>query len=186
MLKVMIIHASTRKVRQGIGVSHWITESAVKFPGFDVEFIDLKELNLPFMDEPNHPVLGKYTMEHTIEWSKKVSAAEAFIIVTAEYNYGIPAPLKNAIDYLSKEWKYKPVGFVGYGGIAGGTRSIQQLKQVTSALRMFPFDGIFLPFYTSQLDESGKFIPTERNERAAQGLFKELNHLGHGMRNLRA
>lgn len=185
MLKIMIIHASTREGRQGLGVSHWVMEAASKVKDFELEFVDLKKLNLPLMDELNHPRLAKYNNQHTIEWSKKVSDADAFIFVTAEYNYGIPAPLKNAIDYLFHEWKYKPVGFVGYGGVAGGTRAIQQLKQVCSALRMFPFDGVFLPFYSNQLDENGTFLANERNEQSLQDLFAELRHLGNGMKALR-
>lgn len=185
MLNVMIIHASTREGRQGITVSDWVKASAQMREEFTVDFVDLKELNLPFMDEPKHPKLHQYTQEHTIAWSNRVERADAFIFVTSEYNYGMPAPLKNALDYLSSEWRYKPVGFVGYGGIAGGTRSIQQLKQVTSALRMFPFDGVFLPFFATQFDEKGIFQPTDRNQRALQALFDELLHLGEGMKILR-
>jgi len=84
------------------------------------------------------PRLRQYTKRHTIEWSAIIDASDAFVFVTPEYNYGYPASLKNAIDYLHQEWLRKPVGFVSYGGVAAGTRSVQQLKQVVTCLSMMP------------------------------------------------
>ncbi len=185
MLNLKIIHASTREGRKGLPVSEWIVEAAKKEADFNVEFIDLKELNLPFIDEPEHPKLKRYIHQHTIDWSNKIDSADAFIFVTCEYNYGMPATLKNALDFLVQEWAYKPVAFVGYGGISAGTRSIQQLKQVTNALKMFPFDGVMLPFFSTQLNDDGLFEPTPSNLRAADAMFKELKHLGEGMKALR-
>ena len=88
------------------------------------------------MDEPNHPRLRQYTKQHTKDWSAKVEAADAFVFVMPEYNYGFNAPLKNVIDYLNQEWAYKPVGFVSYGGVASGTRAVQMIKQVVTTLKM--------------------------------------------------
>ncbi len=184
MLKVMIIHASTREGRQGLPVSEWVVEGSRKVDGMEINFVDLKELNLPFFNEAHHPRLQKYTHEATKEWSARVEQMDAFILVTCEYNYGMPATLKNALDFLSLEWKYKPVTFVGYGGISGGTRSIQQLKQVTSALRMFPFEGIQIPFFGTQINEEGLFVPNDHQTRALSAMFTELQHLGEGMKAL--
>src|SRR6202034_4677357 len=91
---------------------------------------------LPMLEEPNRPRLGQYTKRHTKEWSAIIDAADAIVFVTPEYNYGYPASIKNAIDYLHREWNYKPVGFVSYGGIAAGTRAVQPLTQVLTTLRM--------------------------------------------------
>lgn len=173
-MKLSIIISSTRAERKGPSVAQWIESSARDSRLFDVELIDLKALNLPFMDEPNHPSLQQYTHQHTMDWSARIDASDAFIFVTAEYNHGIPAPLKNAIDYLSKEWANKPVAMVGYGGISGGTRAIQQIKQVATAVKLYAFDGVILPFFNSQIDEHEVFQPTDRNQKAADKMMEEL------------
>jgi NAD(P)H-dependent FMN reductase len=111
-------------------IGQWVRDRAVAHGGFEVELVDLAEINLPFLDEPGHPRLGQYTKPHTKDWSARVDAADAFVFVTPEYNYGMPGSLKNAIDYLHREWAYKPVGFVSYGGIAAGTRAVQMTKLV--------------------------------------------------------
>ena len=85
------------------------------------------------LDEPKHPRLRQYQHAHTKAWSARVDAADAFVFVTPEYNYGMPPALLNAIDYVLHEWAYKPAGFVSYGGISGGTRSVQMSKQVLTA-----------------------------------------------------
>ncbi|GAB4044570.1 NADPH-dependent FMN reductase [Spirosoma jeollabukense] len=130
MFTLKIISATTRPGRKGPLVAAWITAVAKKYPDFEVELLDLGEINLPMMDEPLHPRLRKYQHEHTRKWSATIDEADAFVIVTAEYNFGMPAPLKNALDYLFQEWAYKPVGIVSYGGVSGGTRGVQMLKQV--------------------------------------------------------
>jgi NAD(P)H-dependent FMN reductase len=94
-------------------------------------------VDLPLFDEPHHPMLHTYVHQHTKDWSATVERAVAFVFVMPEYNYGFNAALKNAIDYLPVEWQYKPVGFVSYGGLAGGTRAVQMIKQVISP----PQDG---------------------------------------------
>ena len=129
MNKLKIITSTTREGRKGIFVANWITELAMASGKYEVELLDLAVINLPLMNEPNHPRLRQYQHEHTKKWSATIESADAFIIVLAEYNFGFPAPIKNALDYLYNEWKYKPVAFVSYGGIAGGMRSMQMLKQ---------------------------------------------------------
>jgi NAD(P)H-dependent FMN reductase len=154
MPKLLIVIASTRPGRVGLPVADWFVELAVEHGAFEIEVVDLAELALPLLDEPHHPRLRRYTKDHTRAWSATVGAADAFVFVTAEYNHGYPAPLKNAIDYLHHEWHYKPVGFVSYGGVAAGTRSVQQLKQVIAALRMMPvIASVSIPFVTEFLDD---------------------------------
>ena len=138
MSKLAIIIASTRPGRVGLPVGQWFAERAEAHGGFDVEVLDLAEIALPMMDEPNHPRLRQYTQQHTKEWSATIDACDAFAFVMPEYNHGFNAPLKNAFDYLHHEWRYKPVGFVSYGGVAAGTRAVEQLKQVTCAVGMLP------------------------------------------------
>ncbi len=117
---LMIVVSSTRPSRVGRAVADWAVEQAEAHGGFDVDLADLAEVDLPLMNEPNHPRLSNYTMQHTLDWSARVEGADAFLFVMAEYNHSYTAPLKNAIDYLLHEWAYKPVGFVSYGGVAAG------------------------------------------------------------------
>lgn len=148
MSRLMVLVASTRPGRVGLPVAEWVRDVALERDRFDeIDFADLAEINLPFLDEPNHPRLRRYEHEHTKAWSARVEAADAFIFVTPEYNFAMPATLKNAIDYLFHEWAYKPVAFVSYGGASGGIRSVQMAKQVVTTLRMFPLaEAVALPF----------------------------------------
>lgn len=187
MYKLKIITSTTREGRKGIAVANWITEFAKQNSDFEVELLDLKEINLPFMDEPNHPRLKQYIHQHTKDWSNKIDEADAFIIVLAEYNYGYPAPIKNALDFLFQEWQHKAVGFVSYGGISAGLRSTQMLKQVVTTLSMVPLtEQVNLPFFANQIDENGQFHSNESIDRSATVLLdklKEWTQALEGMRN---
>jgi NAD(P)H-dependent FMN reductase len=170
-----VILASTRPGRAGEPIAEWFVERAREHGAFDVELVDLAEVGLPFMDEPNHPRLRRYEHDHTKAWSARVDAADAFVFVTPEYNYGFTAPLKNAIDYLHFEWQHKPVGFVSYGGIAAGTRAVQQLKQVVTTLKMLPiFEAVSIPFHTQFIDDEGRVQANEIMENAATAMLDEL------------
>src|ERR1035438_2559764 len=133
-LNLKIILASTRPGRKGAPVASWFYDIAVKHAAFNIELLDLAKINLPFLDEPKHPMLKQYQHQHTKDWSAMINLADAIVIVTPEYNYSYPATIKNALDFIYQEWNYKPVGFVSYGGVAAGTRSVQMLKQVVNAL----------------------------------------------------
>jgi NAD(P)H-dependent FMN reductase len=175
MPKLHVILASTRPGRAGEPIADWFVERAVAHGTFDVELVDLAEVALPFMDEPNHPRLRRYTHEHTKAWSARVDSADAFVFVTPEYNYGLTAPLKNAIDYLHFEWQHKPVGFVSYGGVAAGTRAVQMLKQVVTTLKMVPlFEAVNIPFHTQFIDEEGALSANETMVKAAAAMLDEL------------
>ena len=170
-----IIIGSTRPGRVGPSVAAWITERAIEHGGFDVQVTDLAELNLPMLDEPNHPRLRQYTHQHTRDWSALVEASDAFIFVTPEYNYGFNAALKNAIDYLFHEWHNKPAGIVSYGGIAAGTRATQMLKQVLTALKIMPVpEAVNIPFVAQHLDEDKRFKSTEVIEASATAMLDEV------------
>ncbi len=176
MIKVKIIIASTRPGRKGPSVGSWIYEITSKQRDMEVEVLDLAIINLPFLDEPKHPRFKEYTHEHTKKWSAIIEEADAFIIVTPEYNYGYPAALKNALDFLYQEWNYKPVAFVSYGGIAAGTRAVQQLKQVVTAQKMMPIaESVNIPFFTKHIDESGKFNGNDILRKSAEDMLTELS-----------
>jgi NAD(P)H-dependent FMN reductase len=154
---------------------------------FNVELIDLGEVNLPFLDEPEHPRFKKYSKQHTKDWSEKIQSADAYIIVTCEYNYGYPAALKNAFDFLYHEWNDKPVAFVSYGGIAGGTRSVQMFKQVVTALKMMPLaESVNIPFFTRYLDAEGKFNADENMKKGLEGMLNELTRWTEALKMMRS
>ena len=176
MMHLQIVIVSTREQRQGPAVARWFHTQAEKHAGFELELVDLAEVNLPLLDEPHHPRLANYMHEHTKRWSAIVSRADAFVFVTPEYNYGSPPSLVNALDYLFREWAYKPVGFVSYGGISGGTRSVQMTKQIVTSLRMMPMvEAVTLPMFTQYIDRhTHEFKPTEAQEKAAVAMLDEL------------
>jgi len=174
---LQIIIASTRPGRVGPSVASWINERAIAHGGFDVELIDLAEVNLPMFDEPKHPRFRQYVHQHT---------KDAFIFVVPEYNYGFNAAIKNAIDYLNAEWQHKPVGFVSYGGVAAGTRAVQMLKQVVTTLKMVPmFDAVNIPFVQQFLDADRKLQPNDIMEAAATAMLDELVRWTASLRALR-
>ena len=187
MPKLNVIVASTRPGRVGFPVAQWFTELAVAHGGFEVELVDLAEFDLPLLDEPNHPRLGQYVHQHTKDWSASVSAADAFVFVTPEYNYGMPASLKNAIDYLHSEWQYKPVGFVSYGGVSAGTRAVQMTKQVVTTLKMTSVnEAVAIPFVTQFLDDDGAIRANETMEGAAKAMLDELLRYANALAPLRS
>jgi len=170
-----IIIGSTRPGRVGPSIGDWIAERAREHGGFDVQVTDLAELNLPMLDEPNHPRRRQYTKQHTKDWSALVDGSDAFIFVTPEYNYGFTAPLKNAIDYLFHEWQHKAAGVVSYGGVAAGTRATQMLKQVLTALKIMPVpEAVNIPFVFQHLDEDKRFKSTELIDASAIAMLDEV------------
>jgi NAD(P)H-dependent FMN reductase len=180
-----VIVGSIRPGRAGQPIAEWFIDLARAHGGFDVEVADLAEIRLPLMEEPNHPRLRQYTSQHTRDWSEMIDRSDAIVFVTPEYNYGYPATIKNAIDYLHQEWKDKPVGFVSYGGIAAGTRAVQQLKQVLTTLKMVPvFESVNIPFH-AQFIRDGQFHANDVLEQAATAMLDELLRVSNALRPLR-
>lgn len=156
-MKIGVIVSTTRPTRVGRKVADWVLTQVKDTEGLDFEIIDLKDEDLPFLNEVHSPSTGKYELESTKAWSKKIDSFDGFILVTAEYNHGYPAPLKNALDSVFHEWHRKPVAFVGYGTY-GAAHSIDQLISVTAKLGMVPLGntvvGIVKPWEAVQEDGS--------------------------------
>lgn len=139
-MKIQIIIGTTRPNRFSEKPAHWILEEVNKRKGVEVELLDLRDYPLPFFNDPVSPSRitdGQYANEMARKWAQKIKEGDGYIIVTAEYNHGYPAVLKNALDFIYKEWNNKPVGFVAYGN-AGGARAVEQLRQVAVELEMAP------------------------------------------------
>jgi NAD(P)H-dependent FMN reductase len=183
---LLTILGSVRPGRVGQPVAEWFSGRVQVDGRFSLESVDLGELALPALDEPNHPRMRKYTQSHTQAWSKIVEKADAIVIITPEYNHGYPGSLKDALDYLNQEWKHKPIGFISYGGVSAGTRAVAQLQQVTSALNMVPAaTAITLPF-VAQLVQDGALVGNEVMEQAAAAMLDELLVLEQALGALRA
>jgi NAD(P)H-dependent FMN reductase len=122
MLKVAIVVGSIRPGRKADAVAKWVREIALKRGDAEYEVVDIRDFNLPLLDEPIPPIMGRYRQPHTMAWAAKIAPFDAFVFVTPEYNHGISGALKNALDFLYAEWNDKAAGFVGYGGAGGRAR----------------------------------------------------------------
>jgi NAD(P)H-dependent FMN reductase len=187
MTNIKIIVGSTRPNRFGIQPATWIYELAKKHPEAKFDLVDLQEVNLPMFNEATPPLMHQYAQEHTKKWAELIGNADGFVMVTPEYNHSFPAALKNAIDYLATEWGYKPVAFVSYGADAGGTRAIEQLRVVTSGMRMYDLgEQVTLANYWAQLNEEGKFLPNDQQNDAAEKLLTAVAFWSEKMKAARA
>ena len=164
-----VIAASVRNERACLPIAEWFVEAARSHGQFTVRLVDLKEINLPLLDEPNHPSLQKYQYDHTKAWSAIVREADAYVFVTPEYNFGPPPALINALDYVYLEWNYKAAGFVSYGGLSGGTRSVQMTKLLLTTLKMMPmYEAVNIPFFTQFLKD-GRFHSNDSPPEGRRG-----------------
>ena len=185
MPHLQIFIVSTRPSRKGPLVATWFEGRARQHGHFDIEIVDRAEVNLPMMDEPEHPRLQRYHHDHTKAWSARISKADAFVFVTPEYNFSAPPSLSNAIDYLVHEWAYKPVGFVSYGGVSGGMRSVQTAKLMVTGFKMMPMvEAVNIPFYT-QLMQDGVFKSNETHDKAVGPMLDELLRWSEALKTLR-
>lgn len=132
---ILVIIGSTRPHRVGPTIAQWVTVLGRATVSADFEIVDLRDWPLPMDDEPGIPAHGEYVHEHTRAWSQKIATADGFVFVTPQFNWGYPAPLKNAIDHLYGEWRDKAATIVTYGGHGGG-KCAQQLYQVLSGIKM--------------------------------------------------
>jgi len=186
MLKLQVIICSTRPSRAGAPVATWFFEQAKKHGKFEVELVDLKEVNLPVFDEPKHPRLGQYEHEHTKKWSAIVSRADAFVFVTPEYNFGMPPSLLNAFTYLHSEWKRKAAGIVSYGGASAGTRAAQSLRTACATMGIMPMQpSVNVPFF-DKLIKDGSFDPGTTQDAGVKATLDELHVWAEALAPIRA
>jgi NAD(P)H-dependent FMN reductase len=184
-MQLHVVVASTRPGRAGLPIGKWFHDFAARHGKFATRLVDLAEVNLPFLDEPAHPRLRNYQHQHTNDWSATVAAADAFVMVTPEYNYGPPATLVNALDFVFHEWNYKPVAFISYGGISGGTRAVQMLKQIVTAVRMMPLpEAVSIPFVSQYINDN-RFTPVAVQEKSAGGMLDELYRWAEALQAMR-
>lgn len=181
-----VITCSTRPRRVGPAVARWFESLARQQGPFEVVAVDLKDLNLPLLDEPEHPRSGNYQHAHTLRWSKLTTAADAFVFVLPEYNFGPPASLLNALSYLGAEWAYKPAAFVSYGGMSGGIRAVQVAKQLMTTQKLVPvLEAVAVQNVAALVDAEGRFQATSIHAESAAVMLMELHRWATALRTLR-
>lgn len=185
-LELQVVICSTRPGRVGPAVARWFAGFAREHAKFEARLVDLADFELPMYDEPHHPSLQKYEKAHTKKWGASVAAADAYAFVTPEYNYGPPPSFVNALNFVYKEWNYKPCGFVSYGGVSGGLRAVQLEKQLVTTLKMMPMvEGVAVPMVAKLLDEQRAFVPNDLIVASATTLLDELFRWAEALKPMR-
>jgi NAD(P)H-dependent FMN reductase len=186
MPRLLIVIASTRPGRIGLPIGTWFADHARAHGGFGVTVADLAELALPFLDEPGHPRLADYRQDHTRQWSALVDDADAVVFVTPEYNHGYTAPLKNALDFLHREWAHKAAGLVSYGGVSAGLRAATAIKPVLAALGMTVVPAaVSIPFAAQLVGDDGTLAAGDTLTAAADAMLDALLRVDTALRPLR-
>ncbi|MFN2513544.1 MAG: NADPH-dependent FMN reductase [Pyrinomonadaceae bacterium] len=184
MLKIAIIVGSTRPGRNGEAVAKWVYEIAHKRSDAEFELVDIKDFNLPLLDEPVPPSRGQYTKEHTKMWAAKIDSFDAYVFVTPEYNHGTSGALKNAIDFLYQEWNNKAAGFVGYGS-ALGVRAVEHLRLVMGELQVADVRAqVGLSLFTD-FENFSVFNPAARHEQSVNAMLDQVIAWGGALKTLR-
>jgi NAD(P)H-dependent FMN reductase len=173
MIKIGIIIGSTRPGRNAEQVAKWVYELASKRNDAEYELVDLKDYNLPLLDEAYPATFGQYSNEHTKAWAEKIKSLDAFVFVNGEYNHSIPGALKNALDYLYAEWNNKAAGFVSYGS-AGGARAVEHLRLVLSELQVAHVRAQVLLSLFTDFENFSVFKPAPMQESSLNTMLDQL------------
>lgn len=185
MLKIAIIVGSTRPGRKADAVAAWVHGLASKRSDAQFEIVDIKDFNLPLLDEPVPPSMGKYSQDHTKAWSAKIASFDAFVFVTPEYNHATSGALKNAIDFLYKEWNNKAAGFVGYGS-AGGVRAVENLRLIAGELQIADVRAQVMLSLFTDFENYTTFKPAPAHENSVKAMLDQLVAWGGAMKTLRS
>ncbi len=173
MKKIMVIVGSVRENRAADKVLPLVQEALRKHTNLVVDVADLKDINLPFYNNPRSPSNPQFSYDDpvTAAWGKRVAAADGFVFMTPEYNYSTSGVLKNAIDW-GKDWENKPVAYVAWG-VHGGIRAVEHLRQIAAWPQMIPLrDAAYINVY-SAFDQDGKLL----DESIPQKLDRTISQL---------
>lgn len=172
---IYIIIGSVREGRTAIKVAHWVYEylTQTALPDLQVELIDLKSWDLPLFSGSHPPATGIYDQPKQQVWANKIAQADGFIFITPEYNHGYSPALKNALDYLGKEWQAKPAAFIGYG-TTNGSRSISQIRQVSSSLGIIDPNAVIEIRDIFKRNKEEKFEANEFEQKGLQDIIEKL------------
>jgi len=184
MLKIAIIIGSTRPGRKGEDVAKWTHEIARRRTDAEFELVDIKDYNLPLLDEPVPPSMGQYSQPHTKRWAAKIGSFDAFVFVTPEYNHATSGALKNAIDFLFAEWGNKAAGFVSYGG-ASGVRAVENLRLILAELQVATVRAQVGLSLFSDFENFSVFKPDARHEKSVNAMLDQVIAWGGALKPLR-
>ena len=173
MIKIAIIIGSTRPNRNGEAVGRWTYDLARKRTDAQFELVDLKEMNLPLLDEPIPPSMGQYSKPHTKAWAARIEPFDGFVFVTPEYNHSTSGALKNAIDFLFREWNNKAAGFVGYGS-AGGARAIEHLRLIMAEVQVATVRNQVMLSLMTDFENYSVFKPAASHEKSLNAMLDQL------------
>jgi NAD(P)H-dependent FMN reductase len=183
-LRIAIIIGSTRPGRIGEAVAKWVHEIAKKRSATEFELVDIKDFNLPLLDEPVPPTMGQYSKPHTKTWAAKVGSFDGYVFVAPEYNHGISGALKNAIDFLFAEWNNKAAGFVSYGSV-GGARAVEQLRLVMAEVQIATVRNQVLLSLFTDFENFSVFKPAPHQEKSVDAMFDQVIAWGGALKTLR-
>jgi NAD(P)H-dependent FMN reductase len=171
--RIAIITGSTRPGRKSDTVARWVHGIAQQRKDAESEVVDIADYELPLLDEPIPPIMGQYSKAHTRAWAEKIGSFDGFVFVTPEYNHGIPGALKNAIDFLFREWNDKAAGFVSYGGM-GGARAVEQLRLVMAELMVATVRAQVMLTFASDFENWTTFKPLATREKEVLTLLDQV------------
>jgi len=184
MVKIGIIIGSTRPGRIGESVAKWVYDIAAKRNDAAFELIDIADYNLPLLDEQLPPAFEVYSLPHTQAWAKKIAQFDGYIFVTPEYNHSTSGALKNAIDFLNKEWRNKSAGFVSYGSMSG-VRAVEHLRQIAGELQMADVRAQVAFSLFTDFEEFTKFNPDNRHVEEVDAMLNQVIAWGNALKPLR-
>jgi NAD(P)H-dependent FMN reductase len=184
MIRVAIILGSTRPGRNGEAVAKWVHGIAGKRTDAQYELVDIKDFNLPLLDEPVPPSMGQYSQPHTKKWAEKIGSFDAFVFVTPEYNHATSGALKNAIDYLYREWNNKAAGFVSYGS-AGGARAVENLRLVMGELMVADVRAQVMLSLFTDFEKFSIFKPAAMHEQEVNTMLDQVVSWGTALQSVR-
>lgn len=186
MIDVGIVIGSTRPGRKAEAVAKWVHEHAQQRSDARFELVDIADYNLPLLDEPVPPAMGKYSHEHTKKWAAKIAALDAFVFVTPEYNYGTTGALKNALDFVYNEWTNKAAAFVAYGS-AGGVRAVEHLRGYMAELQIADVRNQVAFYLHSDFENFTTFKPSgPHHEKTLASILDQLVRWGTALKPLRS
>lgn len=173
MLNIAIIVGSTRPGRKAAEIARWVHGIAAQRGDASFEIVDIADFDLPLLDEAMPPSMGQYAQPHTKAWAAKIAGFDAFVFVTPEYNHSTSGALKNAIDYLFREWNDKAAAFVGYGGL-GGARAVEQLRLIMGELKVADVRAqVALSLFTD-FENFSVFKPAPLHETYVHAMLNDL------------
>jgi len=185
MLKIAVIAGTTRPGRKADTVAQWVLEHAKKRGDATYELVDIAQFHLPLLDEAMPPSMGQYANSHTKKWAEAIAPYDGFVFVTPEYNHSIPGSLKNAIDFIYKEWNNKAAGIVGYGGLGAG-RAIEHLRGILGELQIADVrTAVHLSMFTD-FENWSVFKPNAAHEATLKTMLDQLVSWSGALQKVRA